>query len=311
MYDVQCTMISMLHLTIPTRNEAPYITDTLRRLSKSLTDLTTPWQIIIADNGSTDNIADKLNEFRTPDHRSLVVVGSYTVPRTNKSAEPVFGTRHDVQSTNLVYLDCPKVGKGAAILYAANHSYLAPPTSYQKQSEPSPLYDVRYTMYDKSVFGFIDADLSADPDAIPGMVNRILEDKADIVIASRLLITKTTNRSWLRTISSQAFNFLADLVLKLDVEDAQCGLKIMNEKGLEVLKSCQEDGWFLDIELLAHARKNNLRIVEIPVPWIEFRYPERKSQIKHFKDGIEAIKAIFRINRTLRTSYVVHRTKRD
>jgi glycosyltransferase involved in cell wall biosynthesis len=239
----------MLHLIIPTRNEAPYIKDAIRRLSKSLSDLTIPWQITVADNGSSDGTQLAVNELRISNNEL---------------------------NDKVSVIECPIVGrvsKGAAITHVA--------TALDQNHE--------------HVFGFIDADLSADPDAIPAMVNRILEDKADIVIASRLLVTKTTNRSWIRTLSSKAFNLLADLMLHLNVEDAQCGLKIMNKKGLDIIKSCQEKGWFLDIEFLARARQDKLRIVEIPVPWIEFRYPERKSQIRHLKDGFGAFRAILRI----------------
>ncbi len=303
----------MLYLVIPARNEAPYIADTLRRLSKSLSDLTIPWQIIVADNGSTDGTCLAANEFRTTRaHRSFSEGGN-----------------HELRE-KITTVDCPKVGKGSAIRFAAHQSYIVPRTSYKKLDDlgHGTMYDVRCTNNDaerlgratpalsgversddNQFFGFIDADLSADPDAIPGMVARLLEDKADIVIASRLLITKTTNRGWLRTLSSKAFNFFADLFLNLRVADAQCGLKIMNERGLNILRECQEEGWFLDIEFLARARQDNLRIAEVPVPWLEFRYPNRKSQIKHFRDGVEAVKAILRINKNFRTSYIVHRTK--
>ncbi len=258
----------MLYLVIPSRNEAPYIADTLRRLSKSLSDLTIPWQIIIADNGSTDGTDLAVNEFRISNF---------------------------VFRDKLTVIRCPKVGKGSAIRFAAEQTPDDVSSSPPQADLPrNTKFEIRNSNHNQ-FFGFIDADLSADPDAIPGMVTRLLEDKADIVIASRLLITKTTNRGWLRTLSSKAFNFFADLFLNLRVADAQCGLKIMNERGLNILRECQEEGWFLDIEFLARARQDNLRIAEVPVPWLEFRYPNRKSQIKHFRDGIEAIRAIWRI----------------
>ncbi len=296
----------MLHLVIPSRNEAPYITNTLHRLAKTLADLPIPWQIIVADNGSTDNTKQTTEE--------IIRTWSYVhspgsdksnqdhVPRTQDQSVGSVPRTQD----QFVYLDCPKVGKGSAIRFASNQvsETLFNKEGYQRKAligrfPPSESkFVVRSSSFD-SLFGFIDADLSADPDAIPGMVARLLEDKADIVIASRLLITKTTNRNWLRTLSSKLFNFMADLFLNLKVADAQCGLKIMNEKGLAVLKSCEEDGWFLDIEFLAKARQDRLRITEVPVPWLEFRYPNRKSQIRHFRDGIEAIKAILRIRKRI------------
>ncbi|MBU2566726.1 glycosyltransferase family 2 protein [Patescibacteria group bacterium] len=239
----------ILTLVIPAKNEAPYIQDALRRLSKTLSDLTIPWKIIVANNGSTDDTEQKIQELIAVDHKFQETVS---------------------------VINCPQTGKGAAIRFVANH--------IQGDME--------------TVFGFIDADLSADPDAIPGMIDRIINQQADLVIASRLLVTKTTNRGLLRTLSSKGFNFVTNLLLKLRVADAQCGLKIMNQKGVELLKTCKETGWFLDIEFLAKVRQDGLRVVEIPVPWTEFRYPDRKSHISHFRDGIQAIKAIIRIKQS-------------
>ncbi len=260
LFEVSKVVLSrMLHLVIPAKNEAKYIRETLRRLSQSLVDLTIPWQIIVADNGSTDGTADVVRQYQT----------TRVCPDKERFEE-------------VSCLNCPKVGKGAAIRHA---------TTVTTRDAGHRTSD------DKLIFGFIDADLSADPDAIPGMVGRVLKDKADIVIASRLLITKTTNRSWLRTLSSRIFNFIANLFLELRVADAQCGLKIMNAKGLKVIQSCQEEGWFLDIEFLAKARQQGLRITEIPVSWLEFRYPGRAQKVKIIRDGIAAIRAILRIRK--------------
>ncbi len=200
-------------------------------------------------------------------------------------------------------------GKGAAILYSVNQLRMTndelritnnqlPIINYEFKIPDKK--DVRDAMDVRDVFfGFTDADLSADPDAIPGMLEKLLADEADLVIGSRLLNVKTTNRGWLRTVASKLFNGLTALMLGLKVKDAQCGLKLMNARGVEVLKQCQEPGWFLDIELLARARQQGLRILEVPVVWTEFRFPGRKSQIRHIQDGLEAIRAMWRVRRRL------------
>lgn len=277
---------SMLQLVIPTRNEAPYIQSAIRRLVRSLAEIKDDWQIIVADNGSTDGTGETVEELRI---------------------------KNDELKETVQLLSCPKEGKGAAIRYATTQSYPVPRTSYfvsqtdelnnctmvRPFANAVSLYDVRCTMYDDGFFGFIDADLSADPDAIPGMLEKLLADEADLVIGSRLLNVKTTNRGWLRTVASKLFNGLTALMLGLKVKDAQCGLKLMNARGVEVLKQCQEPGWFLDIELLARARQQGLRILEVPVVWTEFRFPGRKSQIRHIQDGLEAIRAMWRVRRRL------------
>ena len=261
----------MFYLVIPAKNEAPYIQDAIRRLSKTLADLTIPWNIIVANNGSTDDTEQKVQELIATDNKFKQTVS---------------------------VINCPFTGKGAAICHVA----LQLPNTNHQISDTDAGRSEQGTYDDITVFGFIDADLSADPDAIPSMVERIINNQADVVIASRLLVTKTTNRGLLRTLSSKAFNLVTNLFLNLKVADTQCGLKIMNQKGLELLKTCKETGWFLDIEFLAKVRQDKLRIVEIPVPWTEFRYPNRKSHINHLKDGLEAVKAILRIHKKVHST---------
>ena len=172
--------------------------------------------------------------------------------------------------TRVSALAVPGKGKGLAVRYAAKESGVG-------------------------LFGFIDADLSADPASITEMLPLLEKDEADIVIGSRLLDKKKVHRNFLRTLLSEVFNVLRKIILGIHVRDSQCGLKIMNDKGRNVLLKCKEDGWFFDMELLALAQKNELRVKEIPVAWEEFRYASRGSKLKVLRDGFQAIAAMFRI----------------
>ena len=288
--------VMRLTVCIPARNEAAHIGDAVRRLARSLGDLDSPssrvarpasqvgeavdWRIIVAVNGSTDGTLDRVEELRI--------------------------TKYELRE-RVSALDCPKAGKGAALKCAAAQSSVVSGQSSVGEAQGYSLLATPYKL--PPIFGFIDADLSADPDAIPGMVQKIIDDEADVVIASRLLQTKTTNRGWLRNVTSTLFNLFAHALLGIRVKDAQCGLKVMNEKAVNILKNCQEDGWFLDIEFLSLASRQGLRIIEVPVPWTEFRYPDRKSQIRHVRDGWGALVAMIRIRRRL--LYGVRSTEYD
>lgn len=150
------------------------------------------------------------------------------------------------------------------------------------------------------VFGFIDADLSADPSSIPLFIEKIRSGEVDVVIGSRLLDTHTVHRGFWRTLTSKVFNLLRKGILGIDVVDSQCGLKFMNKKGVEVLRKCTEDTWFFDLEFLFLAQSKGLRILEVPVGWEEFRYEGRESKLNVLRDGISAIVAMFRIRAGMR-----------
>jgi len=301
-----------LDLVIPARNEAANIQDALRRLITALRGLTeVEWGLAVVVNGTTDDTIGQIEQFKK----------TMSASPSNDVRQSVSDQRTSGPAARVVALICPGEGKGAAIRFAAERS--ASPTDDVRQSangwSASPsnevrqsgrpcspvrtdLADMRTADPESALFGFIDADLSADPDMIVPMVRAILADEADVVIGSRLLQTRTTNRGWLRTLSSRLFNLAVHLSLGLKVKDAQCGLKIMNSKGRKTLMDCRENGWFLDIEFLTRATRAGLRIKEVPVPWLEYRYPDRRSQVSMAKDGIGAIKAMLRIRREVRRS---------
>jgi glycosyltransferase involved in cell wall biosynthesis len=149
------------------------------------------------------------------------------------------------------------------------------------------------------LFGFIDADLSADPADIPRLLDPVLQGQCDIAVGSRLVDSSRVERGWLRTSSSRVFNALLSAMLPLPVRDAQCGLKVMNAKARMLLAECREDGWFLDAEFLARASRQGLCIVELPITWTETRYVGRQSKLRMFRDGFSALVAMRRIAKSL------------
>jgi len=151
---------------------------------------------------------------------------------------------------------------------------------------------------DADIFGFIDADLSANPEYIIPLINCVQSGK-DIVIGSRLKDTSKVNRSFFRTLTSKMFRFFSRLFLGINAKDTQCGLKIFNKKAREILIRCKENNWFLDLEFLARSERAGLTINEIPVEWEEFWYEKRKSKLSLIQDGVRGFVAVLRIYRNL------------
>lgn len=164
-------------------------------------------------------------------------------------------------------------GKGAAVIAAARESQA-------------------------DVFAYLDADLSADPSMLSDLAVSL--NDADIVIGSRLLNPAQVKRGFLRSLSSKLFHVLRKAMLGINVEDTQCGIKIMNTKGRAILAGCLEQGWFFDMEFLARAEQAGLRIIEVAVPWEEQRFSRRKSKLSLLKDGQEGVRAIWRIRNYLK-----------
>lgn len=166
-------------------------------------------------------------------------------------------------------------GKGAAVVAAARRS-------------------------EADVFGFIDADLSADPREITALLPFVENGAYDIVIGSRFIDTRKVRRGMLRTALSRMFNLVRKMIIGIKAEDTQCGLKLMNARGREVLARCTETGWFFDMEFLARAERAGLRIHEMPVSWDEERMHGRSSKLNHLRDSVGALRAMLRIRRMMR-----------
>jgi len=197
----------------------------------------------------------------------IIIVDNGSVDRTR---EKVFALHCD--QVSIIHID--ERGKGMAIRSAVKN-------------------------LDADFFGFIDADLSADPKIILEMLELLIKDEYDIIVGSRFSDKTLVRRGFWRGVSSRMFNLLQSFILGIDVSDTQCGLKIINKKGIIILNECNEKSWFLDLELLACAEIKKLKIKEIPVKWEEFRYENRESKLKVFRDGFSAIIAMFRIRMRL------------
>jgi len=202
-----------------------------------------------------------------PDTPHLIVVANNG--STDRTAERA-------REAGASVLDIPMKGKGAAVIGAARAS-------------------------SADIFGFIDADLSAEPSDIHTLLAPILSGECDIAVGSRLLDTRTVKREYLRTFGSQAFNLLRKATLGISVRDTQCGLKFMNVRGRGALELCKETGWFFDMEFLARAERSGLRIRELPIRWNEHRFEGRKSKLRLIRDGFGFLNALQRIYRRLKS----------
>jgi glycosyltransferase involved in cell wall biosynthesis len=135
---------------------------------------------------------------------------------------------------------------------------------------------------------YMDIDLAVSLDNIPHLINPLLNDEADLVIGSRLLPNSKIERSFLRELSSQTYNFLSKIILRHNFSDMQCGFKaVKTEKFKKIASHIKDKKWFFDTELIAFGKHFGWKITEIPVDWSENRYDERKSKVNIIRDSLK------------------------
>jgi len=119
------------------------------------------------------------------------------------------------------------------------------------------------------VVSYMDVDLSTNLHYFPLLVEG-LRCGYDIAVGSRLMQASMVARRLKREVLSRGFNFLIRLLFHTRFSDAQCGFKALRgEAARLLLPHVLNDGWFFDAELLILAEKNNFRIFEAPVEWME------------------------------------------
>lgn len=123
----------------------------------------------------------------------------------------------------------------------------------------------------ESIF-FIDADGSTPIESLEDLLPYLEQGTADVVIGSRNL--KESNREapqplW-RQVLGKIGNVMIRKILSLKVKDTQCGFKGFTKEAAKALFSkATINRWGFDFEILVIANTLRLKIVEVPVRWMD------------------------------------------
>jgi glycosyltransferase involved in cell wall biosynthesis len=134
----------------------------------------------------------------------------------------------------------------------------------------------------------MDADLSISPSIIKRFIQEIKEN--DIVIASRFISGGESKRPFFRNLLSFFYNSISRVLLGINIKDAQSGFKAIRK---EVVNSIELkiNGFEIDTELLAKAKKKGFKIKEIPATWIQ----AKESRVNPVIDSLKMLSGLFKI----------------
>jgi len=106
---------------------------------------------------------------------------------------------------------------------------------------------------------------------------------ADIAIATREGAgARRVGEPARRHLVGRMFNTLVQWLLLPGLEDTQCGFKMFTRTAAEcVFPRLRVDGWSFDIEALYLARRDGLRVVEVPIEW----HYRAESRLNIWRDG--------------------------
>jgi len=228
-----------ISMFIPCFNESRIIESTIRETLSALEDLNLTFELIIADDGSTDGTSQKVAESFC-DERVRVFRNEKNLGRG--------------EILNLAF----KTGRGR-------------------------------------IFGFCDADLSADLKDLPILIAAVRKRDYDISTGSRWMEGAEVHRSWKRNLLSYIYNRSISLLFSSNVKDHQCGFKAFKRK--VILELARDSGinkirrWSWDTEILVRAQKKGYDIYEFPISWKE----KRKTRVKPIRDAIIVSRHLLRL----------------
>ncbi len=141
------------------------------------------------------------------------------------------------------------------------------------------------------IVSYMDVDLSTNLRYFPLLVEG-LHCGYDLAVGSRLMQASMVARRLKREILSRGFNFLIRLLFGTRFSDAHCGFKALRREAAHLLlPHVVNNSWFFDAELLILAEKNNFRIFEAPVEWME----DLDSRVHLWATAIEDLRGLARM----------------
>jgi glycosyltransferase involved in cell wall biosynthesis len=147
---------------------------------------------------------------------------------------------------------------------------------------------------DADVAVLIDGDGQHNPDEIPGLIEPILQSKADVVVGSRYLNGTAVEAPLYRRSGLRVLNFLHKKISKLSVTDAECGFRALSRKALSAVCFFEQGGYGADFEMLSLAKKNGLTVVEVPVA-IKYKGLKKTSKKSPLIHGGELVGNLLRL----------------
>jgi SAM-dependent methyltransferase len=144
------------------------------------------------------------------------------------------------------------------------------------------------------VLMILDADMTVMPEDLPAFFQAITENKGEFINGSRLVYPLSGDA--MRTanmIGNKVFATLFSFLLEQPIKDTLCGTKVVMRHNYAKIRVAREyfgdvDRWG-DYDWIFGAAKNNLKIVELPVHYVE-RIAGETKMTKRFRNGLIMLK---------------------
>jgi glycosyltransferase involved in cell wall biosynthesis len=136
----------------------------------------------------------------------------------------------------------------------------------------------------------LDADLTVIPEELPYFYEAIVKGRGEFINGSRLVYPMHDEAMRIcNIIGNKFFSLLFTYILDTPIKDTLCGTKVVRRSDfvrIKAIRGCWgvKDRWG-DYELIFGAARNHLKIIDLPVHYMERTYGETKMT-NRFKNGM-------------------------
>jgi len=119
------------------------------------------------------------------------------------------------------------------------------------------------------VFFLMDADLAADLEYVPQLINSVIRTNG-VAVGSRLVDGAEVKRDASRKYASKAYNLIVRCMFKTGIRDHQCGFKCFSKDAAKkIIPRIRDSRWIWDTEFLIRARREGIIVEEMPIKWMD------------------------------------------
>ena len=154
-----------------------------------------------------------------------------------------------------------------------------------------------FTDVEADIYVLVDGDATYDAPSVTAMIERLLEDRLDMVVANRVDREEAAYRAGHRTGNWLLTSFVAS-VFGPSFNDMLSGYRVFSRrfvKSFPVLSG----GFEIETELTVHALELGLAVAEIDTPYYA-RPKGSASKLNTWSDGFRILRTIFRLYRAER-----------
>lgn len=141
------------------------------------------------------------------------------------------------------------------------------------------------------IIGFLDADGTYDPRYFVDLCNKLLNQKADMVIGSRMV--QKNEMPLIRKIGNKMFTSLINLISGSSITDCASGIRVIQKEALKTLYPLPDGLHFTPAMTSKTVIEGELKVSEVPIAYYK---RTGKSKLGIVRDGVTFLKTIFDIS---------------